>query len=219
MKNIILKVCLVVSLAVILPSVTQAQFYVFDEGDLTGEAAPDFTLDTIRKKNVNLTLYREGQDAIVYFWATWCPNCGQYLKDLNDRQAMFEKEKVKVLAVNIGDPKNQVEKYLKKHKIDLDIFLDAKGEVEAAYQVYGVPTFYFVNGEGKITAVRHLLPEDFLTLLRDQHTEMDEIDAGPQEKSAEVEQSADNMIEKMPLVTDKMEKDQPADSEKPETTE
>lgn len=170
MKINILRIFLIVSLAVILPSVSQAQFYVFDEGDLTGEAAPDFTVDTIRKKNVNLTRFRDGQNAIVFFWATWCPNCGQYLKDLNDRQAKFEQEHIKILAVNIGDPRNQVEKYLKKNKIDLDIFLDAKGEVEAAYQLYGVPTFYFVTGEGKITAVRHRLPEDYHTLLRDQQT-------------------------------------------------
>ena len=164
----------------------QAQFFLIEEGDLAGEQAPEFTTECVRMEKKwlgtakptwtkrSLTKYRQGERAIIYFWAIWCVNCREHLTELQSRRATFAKEKIKVLAVNIGDPKKQVEKYLKKHKIDLDIFLDTKGEVESAYQIYVVPTFHFVNKDGKITAIRHHLPEDYHTLLDHNSTTQEE---------------------------------------------
>lgn len=164
LSSIFLTLCLVTFMA---PSAS-AQFYVFSEGDLTGEVAPNFTLPTTHRKSISFAEYRGDSSAIIYFWAVWCPNCGAYLKDLDKRRPQFSKEEIRVISVNIGDPKKQVEKYLKKHKIELEVFLDVKGEVESAYQLYGVPTFYFVNREGKITAVRHRLPKDYHTFFSNQ---------------------------------------------------
>ena len=182
MKNINIAVLLFFALIAIPVSPARAQFYVFADGDMTGEPAPELTTECVRMENSGLwgskatwteqdmAQYRDGSMAIVYFWATWCPNCGDYLKNLNDSQAKFAEESIKIMPVNIVDPKKQVENYLKKHNIGMDIFLDAKGELESAYQVYGVPTFYFISSNGKITAVRHRLPDDYHTLLKDQST-------------------------------------------------
>lgn len=182
MRSVIRLSLLISALLIMGPSPVRAQFYVFDEGDMTGEAAPELTTECVRMKNSgmwgvkpewfeqDMAKYRGGDKAIVYFWATWCPNCGDYLKDLNGRQAKFAEEGIKILPVNIGDPKKQVENYLKKNNIEIDIFMDAKGELESAYQVYGVPTFYFISSNGKIIAVRHRLPDDYHTLLKDPQT-------------------------------------------------
>lgn len=182
MKKTLFLLFLFCGLCAIRISPVWSQYYVFEESDLTGEPAPDFTVESVRLEKgwfggvhpkwskKNLAKFRAGDKAIIYFWATWCPNCGDFLTNLNSRSEVLAKEGVKILPINIGDPKKQVENYLKKNKIDLDVFVDANEEVESAYKIYGVPTFYFVNQDGKITAIRHRLPDDYHTLLKYQET-------------------------------------------------
>ena len=141
------------------------QFF-FMEADLTGKPAPDFTLNTTLKDKVNFIQYRNQLPAIVFFWATWCPHCREQLKELNTKRELFAADQVKLAVIDLAESKKQVEKYLKKNNIELEVFLDEEGEVETKYQLMGVPTFYFVNKEGTVTAVRHSLPEDYQTLLK-----------------------------------------------------
>lgn len=138
-----------------------AQVDMFMQTDLVGKPAPDFTLSTTKADKVNFTQYRGGQNAIIFFWATWCPHCQEQLRELNEKSAQFAAGNVKLAIVDLSESKKQVEKYLKKNKIDLEVFLDKEGVLEADYQIIGVPTLYFVNKEGKVTAVRHDLPEDY----------------------------------------------------------
>ena len=74
---------------VTMPSMT----YAMGDGSfmtqtLIGKPAPDFTLDTLSAKQVNMTSYRSGKKAIIFFWATWCPHCRVQLKELNARRAI-----------------------------------------------------------------------------------------------------------------------------------
>lgn len=143
-----------------------AQYLFMMEEDLTGQTAPDFTLNTTKETNVNFTRYRNGQNAVIFFWATWCPHCREQLKDLNVKRELLAKDNLKLVIVNLGESKKQVEKYLKKNNIDLDVFLDEKGDLESKYQIIGVPTFFFINEEGKVTAVSHSFPDDYQGFLK-----------------------------------------------------
>lgn len=164
MKRVWCSLLMGVLLITVLPVEQSFGQFFFMEADLTGKPAPDFTLDTTQNDKVNFTQYRNQLPAIVFFWATWCPHCREQLKDFNTKHELFAADQVKLAVIDLAENKKQVEKYLKKNNIELEVFLDVDGELEAKYQVMGVPTFYFINKEGNVTAVRHSLPEDYQAL-------------------------------------------------------
>ena len=144
---------------------SRAQFFVFGN-PLEGKPAPDFTLSTLTQKAVTMSVYRSGQPAMIFFWATWCPHCREALDDLNARSVELEKQKIKIILVDVGEIKADVESYLNDHKVTLDVFFDEDSSISEKYSLVGVPTFYLINKEGIIKSVEHSFPEDYSTLLK-----------------------------------------------------
>ena len=167
MFNIIVRFVIGIALIVGIgiPSV-RAQAGVFDflKDQNIGKMAPDFTLDTLGAKNVNMTRLREGKKAIVFFWATWCPHCRMALKDLNGMAKDIEKKNIRLILVDLGETPDQVIQYAQKNKITSDIFLDQKSSLAEPYGIIGVPTFIFVGADGKIKSAGHSLPKDYETI-------------------------------------------------------
>ena len=147
----------------VVPS--SAQFFMPFEYPLIGEEAPDFTLDVLGRKKVNFTEYRDGQKAIIFFWATWCPHCRTQLIEMSEHKEVFDRQGIKIVFVDLGEKDRVVARFVKKYGIQYPIFLDKKGELEEPYQIMGLPTFFFVNTDGDITAIQHSLPEDYLDVL------------------------------------------------------
>jgi peroxiredoxin len=58
-----------------------------------------------------------------------------------------------VLAVNIQEAKEPVSIFLNKYGISFPVLMDLKGEVTQLYGVYGLPSTYFVDREGKVAQV------------------------------------------------------------------
>ena len=143
----------------------QSSFLDFLKGQSVGKAAPDFTLDTLNAKNVNMTKFREGKPAILFFWATWCPHCRMALKDLNKTAQDIENKNIKILLIDIGEGIPEVQEYAKKNKLTLDVFLDKETSLQEPYGIIGVPTFVFISSDGKIKAVEHALPQNYEDIL------------------------------------------------------
>jgi peroxiredoxin len=127
-----------------------------------GKPAADFTLDTLKDKNVNFTKYRNGQKAIIFFWATWCPHCRVELKRLNEMQDEFSSKGIKVVLVSVGEDRETVQSYMGRHQYSFDVFLDEDQALEGSYQLVGVPTLFFVNESGTVKYVDHALPDDYV---------------------------------------------------------
>ena len=135
------------------------------ENPLLGKKAPDFTLKLVGGKNTNFTEYRDGDPAIIFFWATWCPHCRTQLMEMNEQIQAFEDKGIKLTLVDLGEKEKKIERFMKSKGIDIPVFLDPKSALEEEYMLMGLPTFFFVNKKGVITAVKHSLPknyEDFL---------------------------------------------------------
>lgn len=161
MKNLVKVILIVLFMSLtIKPNPAGAQFFFFEE-DITGEQAPDFTLETLEDGKVNFTKFRDGQQAIIFFWATWCPHCRAQLKGLTRDKQDFADKGIKLVLVDLGESEKIVRKYIKKNKITFTIFLDKESELSDPYGIIGLPTFYFVNEEGVVTAVEHVLPDDY----------------------------------------------------------
>jgi peroxiredoxin len=122
--------------------------------------ADDFTLDTTKSSHVNMTSYRAGKKAIIFFWATWCPHCREAIKDLNTRIDDLKTKGIVIILVDLGESKENVEAYLKKANVTLEVFLDTEESLANPYAIMGVPTLFFVNEEGMVKSVQHGIPND-----------------------------------------------------------
>jgi len=110
-----------------------------------GKEAPNFTLKNLEGMEVSLEDYR-GKIVLVNFWATWCVYCDIEMPDL--QKIDTENEDVVVLAVDVGEDKETVEKYINENGYDFEVVLDENGAVARMYLVGGYPASYFIDKEG-----------------------------------------------------------------------
>lgn len=144
---------------------SRAQLFIFGSS-LEGKLAPDFTLSTLTKTDVKMSELRNSRPAMLFFWATWCPSCRETLDALNARAPEVEKQGLKIILVDVGEAKPDVERYIKDHNVTLDVFLDVDSSVASEYSIAGVPTFFLVDKEGIVKSVQHAFPEEYQDLLK-----------------------------------------------------
>lgn len=158
-KNTVQVATLIVMTALFFsPATASAQFFYMENEDI-GREVPDFTLKVLSGEEVNLTAFREGKKAIIFFWATWCPHCRVALGELNKQREEIEENNVKIVLVDIGEKEPIVSAYMEKNDISMEVFLDEDSKVAETYGLIGVPTFYFIDEDGTIKDVKHSLPK------------------------------------------------------------
>ena len=133
----------------------------YGENALTGKTAPDFTLKTLTGDNLSLSKFKEGKKAIVFFWATWCPHCHEAILQLKTRAQELEQKNIQLVLVDLGENERLVRSYTKKNKVAFNIFLDEDSSLAEKYDLIGVPTFFFLNDNGRVEGVLHSLPDNF----------------------------------------------------------
>lgn len=115
--------------------------------------APEFSLPDLSGAQVKLSDYR-GQWVFINFWATWCGPCVIEMPMMNRLNKFLEKEKFKMLAINMEDiAPEKVSNFVKKLKVDFDVLLDRKSDVGRLYSVRLLPMTYMVNPKGEVEAV------------------------------------------------------------------
>jgi len=113
--------------------------------------APDFTLQSIDGPTVNLNDFR-GRPVMLTFWRINCSAC-QFQMPFT--QALYNKsssDSLAVLTINVGDRASDVKDYMASRGITYPILLDTQGKVAQVYGIVGVPTTYFIDGQGILKA-------------------------------------------------------------------
>lgn len=114
--------------------------------------APDFTLDSINKEKVTISDYRDKKAIILSFWTTWCPDCKDVL--LEEQKLYSEhKDRVEVLAVNIGEEDAVVERFVADNKLEFPVLLDKESNVLSLYGVDYANMHILITKGGKIARV------------------------------------------------------------------
>lgn len=114
--------------------------------DITvGELAPNFTLMNLEGEEVSLEDFR-GKMVLINFWATWCGYCDKEMPDI--QKLSEENDDLVVLAVNVMEKKEIVEKYIEEGGYDFEVVLDEKGDITKTYLAHYLPTSYFVDKDG-----------------------------------------------------------------------
>ncbi len=115
----------------------------------TPEPATNFTLLDLENKEFSLSDLR-GKPIILFFWTTSCPYCRKELKLLNTMHAGLLKEGVELVSINEDEFADRVPKFIKDYSLSYRVLLDTDNNVARAYGILGVPTYIFINKEGRI---------------------------------------------------------------------
>ena len=160
----ILYLVLTCGILTFLPLSAESQFD-FDQNPLVGKQAPDFTLKTLSGNSLSLNEYRKGQPAVIFFWATWCPHCHEELSTLSTQVEAMQEQGIKIVLVNLEESPGEVQSFMDKYKLPVEVFLDEKSQIADEYSLIGVPTLFFVNRDGVIVSMDHGFPKNFAETL------------------------------------------------------
>lgn len=110
--------------------------------------APSFTVTNLEGKQVSLADYK-GKPLLINIWATWCAPCVAELPELQNLHDA-RKDVLTVLEINYKEPHDTVAAFIKNNGYTLEVLLDEKGDIGRDYQMFGLPTSYFVDSAGVI---------------------------------------------------------------------
>lgn len=113
-----------------------------------GLVAPPFELQSLAGESVRLSDLR-GKPVILNFWATWCGPCRLEMPVFQEYQDEYGSDLV-ILTVNSGETEGDIVRFLAELDLDLTVLLDEDLEVGELYRVMGLPSTFFMDGEGVI---------------------------------------------------------------------
>lgn len=110
---------------------------------------PDFTLQDTQGNDVSLSSLR-GNVVLVQFWATYCTPCRKEMPSMNRLQAQLKGQPFKILAINMGEEADTVNKFLQEVPVDFSVLLDSNGKILGQWKVYAVPSSFLIGKNGNI---------------------------------------------------------------------
>ena len=116
---------------------------------LVGGPAPFFELETVDGQIVKLSDLK-GKFVILHFWATWCVPCIKEMPEFQKAHQSLEDSNVEIIAINLGENKKRVDKFIQDYRLSFPVLLDKFGNVSEKYKVTGLPVTYFISPDGII---------------------------------------------------------------------
>lgn len=113
-------------------------------------SAPDFTLNDIDGKKVNLSEFR-GKVVLLNFWATWCGPCRAEMPSLHNLYNEYKDKGFVVIAISADTSEKPVKSFAKELKLSFPILMDKNKAVSFDdYGVLGLPTTFLIDKNGII---------------------------------------------------------------------
>ncbi|MDH5765207.1 MAG: TlpA family protein disulfide reductase [Gammaproteobacteria bacterium] len=113
------------------------------------DQVPALQLQDLQGKVHNLNDYK-GQVVLLQFWATYCPPCRKEMPSMNNLQKKMADVPFKILAVDMGESRAEVDEFISQVKPEFTILMDPEGESIAAWKVYAAPSNFIIDTQGKI---------------------------------------------------------------------
>ncbi len=118
------------------------------EADIT---TPALKLESLTGEIIDLK-DETGKVVLVQFWATYCTPCRVEMPSMNNLIKKLEADKVpfKIIAVNMGETKEEIQKFVDEVKPEFTILMDSSGENTQAWNVFAAPSNFVIDTKGKI---------------------------------------------------------------------
>lgn len=117
-----------------------------------GQQAPELELPGLDGITYTLGAYR-GQTVVLNFWASWCPPCRQEWPELQAFAQEISGTGVTLLAVNVEEPGEIVQRFVGTATLPFPVLLDTGGEVSERYRVLSLPTTFVIAPDGLVRQV------------------------------------------------------------------
>jgi len=119
--------------------------------NLAGKPAPEFRVKSLAGETFDSASLK-GKVVLLDFWATWCGPCRKEMPMVEKIHQEFKDKGLVVLALNVGEERETVEKYLKTAKVTYPVALTTDSDVVSAFQVNALPTYVVIDPDGNIAA-------------------------------------------------------------------
>jgi thiol-disulfide isomerase/thioredoxin len=120
-------------------------------GSTDKEPAPRFNAKTTEgEKFTNDSI--KGKVVLLDFWTTWCGYCVQEASIVDKLNHEFRDKGLIVLAINVGESKKTVKKYLDEHPRTSKIVMMEDTNLAAMYQANVYPVYVVIDRDGYVAA-------------------------------------------------------------------
>lgn len=117
------------------------------------EPAPRFNATTTNgEKFSNVSI--KGKVVLLEFWTTWCSFCAVEAPFVDKLNREFAGKDLIVLAVNVGESRKTVKKYLDLHPRNCKVVLTDDTNLAAMYAATVYPIYVAIDREGNIAATQ-----------------------------------------------------------------
>lgn len=117
------------------------------------EPLPHFVAKTLDGERIT-TESVKGKVLLLDFWATWCPPCKSEEPAIENIGKDFSKDGLIILAVNMGEPRRKVKKYLEASPRSSKVVLAEDTTLAAICNAQSYPLYVLADRDGQVVAVQ-----------------------------------------------------------------
>ena len=142
-----------VSLCGALCTVLLASALGLAAGSKDKEPAPRFSATTTTGQKFTNESIR-GKVALFEFWTTWCGFCADEAAFVDKIGKELAPKGLILLAIDVGESKKTVKKYLEQHPRDCQIVMMEDTNLAAMYQANSYPIYVVIDRDGFIAGTQ-----------------------------------------------------------------
>lgn len=109
---------------------------------------PSVTVQDIDGVNINSSVVFKSNTTVIAMWSTTCIPCRVELPQLQEFAATHPE--IDVIAVNLGDVSDSVQKYAAEIGLTMPVIIDFEGRVSTALGITSVPSTLVLSPTGKV---------------------------------------------------------------------
>lgn len=111
----------------------------------------DFTVKDLNGTNVSLASFK-GKVIVLDFWATWCAPCKAEIPGFVELQDAYGSQGLQMIGVSVDDKVETLRPFASEFKMNYPVLVGlGRDDLQDAYgPLWGIPTTFVINREGKI---------------------------------------------------------------------
>ena len=148
MKKSLFILALVISLNSYAQEFDLATYRSFE----VGETVPGFELPGVDGESVSIA-NTDSKLIVLDFWASWCTPCLEAVdKTLKPIYASYDRRDVEIIGISNDRREDKWRAAIDKWELEWKNVWDSDQALVKGYNVPGIPTYFLVDGSGKVLA-------------------------------------------------------------------